>query len=192
MSKNTLFNFIGLHFTKDIFTSECTKVVLDRNKEESLYYRLELAPTKVELRDKSQAYKLLNHHISIYETERRDNPQLSQYHYTAYFTNAEGEVFRLHVYFNANDELTMNASFSKEEEIGYTPIETPRLEDAFINLAITHVRPVIAQLRKNTRKPLNNWKSILQHLKKKPRSYYSKGKNIQKNMWVYWTIFAGF
>ncbi|KTD08088.1 hypothetical protein [Legionella jamestowniensis] len=176
MSKNTLFNFIGLHFTKDIFTSECTKVVLDRNKEESLYYRLELAPTKVELRDKSQAYKLLNHHISIYETERRDNPQLSQYHYTAYFTNAEGEVFRLHVYFNANDELTMNASFSKEEEIGYTPIETPRLEDAFINLAITHVRPVIAQLRKKHKETVKQLEVDFAALEKEAAELLQQGK----------------
>ncbi|ASQ46120.1 hypothetical protein [Legionella clemsonensis] len=154
MAKNTLFNFLNSRFTRNTLIPECKKITLDTNKENNQYYRLELLLNEpVFLRVNNQAYELLNHHISIYETEKLNNPQLSQYHYTAYFTDDGGEIFRLHVYFDANDELTMNAVFAKEEEENkYIPIETGQLDNDLINLAITYVKPVIASLRKEQHK----------------------------------------
>ncbi|CEK10455.1 hypothetical protein [Legionella hackeliae] len=149
MSKNTLFNFIDLLFSANLPIPQCKQVELDRNKEDSKYYRLELDHNQPVILGKGiEKYTLTQHHISIYETENSSNPQLSQYHYTAYFSDANGKNFRLHVYFNANDELTMKAVFSREDKEGFTPIEAEKLESEFINLATTNVQPIIAELRK--------------------------------------------
>ncbi|KTC86490.1 hypothetical protein [Legionella brunensis] len=150
MPQNTLFNFIDSHVVSNTPPIPLyANLALDRDREGHRYYRFELERSNpVILKSETQEYRLLDHHVSIYETEYRDNPNLSQYHYTAYFKNREGTKFRLHVYFNANDKLTMKAAFARKNADTFTAINTEKLEDEFIGLAIANVKPVITNLRK--------------------------------------------
>ncbi|KTD19320.1 coiled-coil-containing protein [Legionella lansingensis] len=142
MSKNTLYNFIQQYVPS---ITHVKYLELAKDKQQHHYYRLELnQKTPIVLNN----YTLLNHHISIYETEVRSNPQLSQYHYTAYFDDGKGSTYRLHVYFNAFDELTRNAAFAIQTENSFEVIESKELEESFIGLALQNTEPVINELRK--------------------------------------------
>lgn len=147
MAKNTLFNFIKLQLSgKNIPTSHW---VLDTNKEGHPYYRLELTKNhNFKIKDQAQEYTLQDHHISIYKSEQRNNPNLSQYHYTAYFRDKQGLIYRLHVFFNAFDQLTQNPVFELETKDGFKAIEAKHLEESFIRLALDTTGSVIADLRK--------------------------------------------
>ncbi|WP_412756605.1 hypothetical protein [Legionella bozemanae] len=147
MAKNTLFNFL--------FTNEATvqlpqghKLVLDSNKESHKYYRIEChKPVHVIVKDKENLYTLDKHHISVYQHEYRDNPKLSQYHYTAEFTNQLGGHYRLHVYFNAFDNLLPNITFEEKTNNGYELVDSKDLKSQFIHLALKHTDPLIKKLR---------------------------------------------
>ncbi|HHF7366029.1 TPA: hypothetical protein ACPSKY_001133 [Legionella bozemanae] len=147
MAKNTLFNFL--------FTNEATvqlpqgyKLVLDSTKEAHKYYRIEChKPVHAIVKDKENLYTLDKHHISVYQHEYRDNPKLSQYHYTAEFTNQLGGHYRLHVYFNAFDNLLPNITFEEKTNNGYELVDSKDLKSQFIHLALKHTDPLIKKLR---------------------------------------------
>ncbi|MCE0721701.1 hypothetical protein [Legionella resiliens] len=147
MAKNALFNFLFKNESTVQLPQGC-KLVLDTNKESHYYFRIECPKqTKVLLKDKEHRYELDKHHISVYQNEYRDNPKLSQYHYTADFKNQLGEHFRLHVYFNAFDHLLSNITFEKETNNGYELVDSKGLRSQFILLALKHTKPLINKLR---------------------------------------------
>ncbi|WED44533.1 hypothetical protein [Legionella cardiaca] len=177
MSTNTLFNFIDLHILSlDLGAIHCNKLELDKNKDGHLYYRCELnqSTKPVILKNGNEIYTLSEHHISIYQIEQRNNPSLSQYHYTAYFTDSKGMVFRLHVYFNDNDELTMNTVFSRKEQGSFIPVKTEDLESKFIELAVTSVKPVISALRKNHNNQISTLERRYIQLEKEAKALFGK------------------
>ena len=151
MSHNALFNFIKTHTMSPVtFLGKGVRIVLDNNKEGRPYFRLHLEPAAESvLYDDKHTYTLREHHISVYETEHRSIPELSQYHYTAYFQDNEGAQYQLHVYFNCIDEVVTEPVFSKIDAAGnfiYVPADF--FHDQFIDLATVTSKPIIGLLRK--------------------------------------------
>jgi hypothetical protein len=56
---------------------------------------------------KKQELQLTSNHISFYKEQDPTNPMLSEYHYTAYFVDEEDNHYKVHVYFNHEDQLTI-------------------------------------------------------------------------------------
>ena len=150
MAKNVLFNFVDFYLAaSEAPLPNCQSVKLDSTKEEHLYYRFELEHTHpVVLQDGE--YLLLDHHVSVYQTENQSNPFLSQYHYTAYFTGRDGTRYQLHVYYNDQNDMTVKPVFSIQNETdgSFTPLESEQLQEDFINLARAYAKPLIKSIRK--------------------------------------------
>ncbi|HHF7344184.1 TPA: hypothetical protein ACPSKB_000585 [Legionella feeleii] len=150
MAKNVLFNFVDLYLAaSEASLPNCQSVKLDSTKEGRLYYRFELEHTHpVVLQD--DEYILLDHHVSVYETENQANPFLSQYHYTAYFKGPDGTRYQLHVYYNDQNEMTVKPVFSIQNETdnSFIPLESEQLNEDFVNLARVYAKPLIKNIRK--------------------------------------------
>ncbi|KTD16978.1 hypothetical protein [Legionella jordanis] len=147
MARNTLYNFLKIYGLDTAF-SQTLKSIHSNNLAGDNYFRLELPVTQpVILKDKEQEYLLDNHHISVYEEEYRANPNLSQYHYTAEFIGKNEERYRLHVYFNAFDQLTKQAVFEVKTPDCYKTVNSKHIEHHLIQQALRHTKPVIGQLR---------------------------------------------
>ncbi|MFW2571706.1 hypothetical protein [Legionella sp. 29fVS95] len=150
MAKNVLFNFVDFYLAaSEAPLPNCQSVKLDSTKEERLYYRFELEHTHpVVLQDGE--YLLLDHHVSVYQTENQANPFLSQYHYTAYFKGRDGTRYQLHVYYNDQNDMTVKPVFSIQNETdgSFTPLESEQLQEDFINLARAYAKPLIKNIRK--------------------------------------------
>ena len=96
MPKNVLFNFI---MSQDLQDFE-PKVASNGSR----YFLREL-PLSSESETLSTSYgelSITSHHVSVYSDMEMD----SQYHYTADMVDTGGQKFKLHVYFNINDEAT--------------------------------------------------------------------------------------
>lgn len=152
MAKNVLFNFIDRYLAESQASlPNCQSVELDSTIEGRTYYRLELEHTHpVVLQDEYNEYTLLNHHVSVYQTENQENPFLSQYHYTAYFKGKDGTSYQLHVYYNDKNEMTIKPvlSIRNETNDGFIPLESGQLDEDFINLARAYAKPLIKNIRK--------------------------------------------
>src|SRR5436190_22646762 len=124
MARNVLFNFIELYLTDPQSPlPNCQQLERNFTKEGREYYRFGL-PHKhpVVFQDEPYRYTLLNHHVSVYQTECKANPFLSQYHYTAYFKDQDEAQYQLHVYFNDKNEMTTEPVFSIWHETeGFIP-----------------------------------------------------------------------
>lgn len=182
MAKNTLFNFL-FRGEDNIQIPSGYLATLDINKEGHHYYRIE-CPIKARtiLSDKNNGYELNNHHISIYENEFRDNPKLSQYHYTAEFTNVRGEIFRLHAYFNAFDELLPNLSFEKKTDNDYEEIDSKDLKKQFISLALKHTEPLIKKLRQQHNEAIKTLENLYNECDQNLAKYFDSKKNDTSEM----------
>lgn len=147
MAKNTLFNFLSQR-EDTVQLPPGHALILDTNKDNHHYYRIECPiQAKWIIKDKKKEYQLDKHHISVYENEYRDDPKLSQYHYTAEFISQTGKRYRLHVYFNAVDELIPNIAFEQETPSGYQLVDSNNLKNQFVILALKHTEPLIKKLR---------------------------------------------
>ncbi|KTD30183.1 MULTISPECIES: hypothetical protein [Legionella] len=148
MAKNTLFNFINTYF-RELTLPDVTKIEVKQNQKGSYFYHLDLLNKPFLFINNSQRYQLINHHISVYETEKADNPTLSQYHYTAYFHDEAGKMYQLHVYFDHNDQRTMPPIFCAQDENTktFSPVKADQLEGQFIDLAISNVEMIMRELR---------------------------------------------
>lgn len=146
MSKNRLFNFIQYQINKSPESPIYLDFKLAKNLSKKRYYRLDL-PRKTD-RESIIGYELITHHLSIFETEARTNPFLSQYHYTAFFKNQEGNHFKLHVYFDSHDEIAMKPVFLIEETLKrYKPFPSDELNHYFIDLAKENIVPLLKIFR---------------------------------------------
>jgi|GEM_PF-5625672 len=159
MLHNVLFNFVDApDFTPENVLDEGVRFVLDSNKEGHAYYRIELIkPDEIDFFDgDQQTYRLLANHISIYHLEHCTIPELSQFHYTAYFVDDAKKEYRLHVYFNDKDGLAAPPVFSIENSAGlYTRVPVEPLHTSFIDLATGVCRPIIGRLRAELEKKVS-------------------------------------
>ncbi|MCW8409330.1 hypothetical protein OQJ13_10130 [Legionella sp. PATHC035] len=159
MAKNTLFNFLSQN-ESIVQLLQGHQLILDFNKSsQHYYYRIELPLEQFSIKDQENMYTLDNHHLSVYENENRENPKLSQYHYTAEFINPSGERYRLHVYFNAFDELIQNIAFEQKIGDGYKLVDSTQIRNQLIILALRHTEPLINNLRKQHQEKIKDLES---------------------------------
>lgn len=147
MPKNTLFQFIT-QLKKNTSGADLKQFVLRVNSNNSSYYCMDLPvnePIKFKL-DKA-SLSLTAHHISVYENENKTNPNLSQYHYTAYFQDESGDNYCLHVYFDDNNQLTRSPTLDMSS-LNNKPIDISHAEKQFTTLAMRFAYPVITVLKK--------------------------------------------
>lgn len=148
MTKNTLFNFLSRQ--KNSPLPDVKDRVLSTNSNNNAYYRLEL-PVKEKLRFElgNKRLMLTDHHVSVYEYENKENPNLSQYHYTAHLNDVSGATYRLHVYFDSNNQLAKNPILENAGQDHYQNlINHSELENQFTALAIRFTYPLIEALKK--------------------------------------------
>lgn len=140
-------------------TSANDKGFLTRtNKTQNKYflYNLEIK-NKMFVTLKDQAYQLESHHLSIYEMQDNQNPFLSEYHYTAYFTDRDGLHYELHVYFDHNDKLTIEPIFSLEKDEVVGPKQkNNECSRQLMDFAINETFVVIKQLRQLQKEKIEN------------------------------------
>lgn len=99
--------------------------------------------------DDHGVYVLTSHHVSFYEMESLENPALSQYHYTCYFTK-DGKEYELHAFFNRNDQLATNVIFSikKDDGLYHKQKISEELSEELTTLAINQCFNFISAFRK--------------------------------------------
>lgn len=159
MSKNILYHYVSLYF--DALTKKYS-IEKKTNLKGASYFLFGLTTPDHQLMDEktNQNYQLIQDHLSIYETEKNNNPNLSQYHYTASLTTLENIRYTLHVYFDRNDVLTQSPILKQEDEKDGEPINLSEgLSYLFVSLAKNSVRPILLDLRtqlKNAREDLKN------------------------------------
>lgn len=150
MNQNVLFNFIRSNPVD--LGSKIKSPTLAKSSKGQLYFRFELENSdEIIIHGEKDQYFLTDHHVSIYETENKANPYLSELHYTAYFMNRAEERFQLHVYLNHYDELTVEPVFSiaSSPAGSYTPFPQKGLSFSFFNLTKRFAIPLITGLRKS-------------------------------------------
>ena len=145
MPKNSLFNFINhyvLPSTQPVI--EGSALILATNMQRERYYRLELDHSS---NIKVDGYRLRDHHISVYELKISEAQ--GQYHYTAHFMDDDDKEYQLHVYFNANDDMTKPPVFSIKNDMGtFHPIAVDALNEQFVRLARSSCKKLTTTLRK--------------------------------------------
>ncbi|MBA2652872.1 MAG: hypothetical protein H0U73_11470 [Tatlockia sp.] len=155
MKFNTLYRFINeeLNQSQGAATAKIElknfSYKTDKSKNNYLMYELNLNKSNTFITSQGTRYQLISHHISFYEMEDDKNPYLSQYHYTAYFSDMENTHYELHVYLNQNDQLTCKPVFSLKEN--GQPSETNQESESFmqslLDYAINETLVLIKPLR---------------------------------------------
>lgn len=120
----------------------------------------------------TKEYILTEHHLSYYELQDKKNYYLSQYHYTAYFIDQLGQEYRLHVYFDENDEL-LNLRLDRKDKLTdkYSQQErlSEQLQSNFEQMAVNNSFYVLADLRQQQDKLIHHLEKQYGELEKKLR-----------------------
>ncbi|QRN04356.1 hypothetical protein GH742_10970 [Legionella sp. MW5194] len=155
MPKNTLFNFIT--YLKQSNPDAGKEFVLKKNSNSTDYYLLSLPATEKIRVARDQGFLLLtDHHVSVYANQSKDNPNLSQYHYTAYFDDEKGVKYCLHVHFDGNNQLTRNPTLEKYlPDTGGETVNCASQEKSFTALAMQWTNPIINGLKKQQHERIN-------------------------------------
>jgi len=145
MSANRLYHFIQLTLsTHNIIPG----AVSFSNRQHSLgkqYFLFELA---IQNKMKIGLYTLQNHHVSVYEGPIGVLDLKSQYHYTAILKDDLNNTYRLHVYFDANDNLVERPFLSRcISENNYQTVNSDDDQEAFKLLAHLSIQNLIRFLR---------------------------------------------
>lgn len=101
--KNPLYNIVAKFFNQSFDTMPVTKKKTKATKQEEAknYYLIELKQSKDQFEFRGDKISILNHHVSIYETQARNESNgMSSIHYTANCCNARGRRYIVHVYFD--------------------------------------------------------------------------------------------
>lgn len=140
MTKNTHYIFLEALKNHPHYSPKKGEISskLSRENKRYMLYQLPIAPLTV--KDNSVTYRLNNHHISFYEEVDAQHPCLSAYHYTAEFIDDQKQRHALHVYFNTNDHLTLQAQFTDKRG-------SEALITLFEKQAIECTRPHIMDLK---------------------------------------------
>lgn len=108
MKHNKLYSFIQLELERVLTTNtalQTNRFKVKNNLAGSSFalYELMVSAQPGIKSPQGQLYTLKAHHLSFYEKQKDNNPNLSQYHYTAYLRDSEGTEHQLHVYFDHHD-----------------------------------------------------------------------------------------
>ena len=155
MPKNTLFNSLS---EEKMELPSGYEMTLDIDKNETHYYRIE-CPIELPyvIKTTKKKYQLKTQHVSVFQHENRENPNFSQYHYTAKFSQEE-ECYRMHVYFDASDEFT-KITFERKTPGGYTHVDSNNLTAHFIKLTNKYTKPLINKLKAQQNERINDLKT---------------------------------
>lgn len=163
MSKNKLYYFIAEKFEsiKFGFNLVQSRFQFKQTKDKKNYAFYDLSQIKqVVTDDKGTEYHLVSHHASFFETESEGNPCLSQYHYTAdFYDNLNKKKYKLHVYFNKNDEVIKGPLFFLDDGKNNYLNLSDELSDFFVQLAIDKSFSVVSELKKQYYNFLNQIKN---------------------------------
>jgi hypothetical protein len=145
MSKNALFNLIRIRKKIAKFDLPNDIKLIERtHKSGSQYFLFELPIEKDYVIGQ---YHLISHHVSVYEKPLGRLDLKSQYHYTAYFDH-EGDTYRLHVYYDADDDYVSKPLFSKMfSEDDFIPVDCSENAAAFDLLSDSATKNLIDCLR---------------------------------------------
>ncbi|KGP63534.1 hypothetical protein EP47_12190 [Legionella norrlandica] len=144
MSRNALFNLVKDKINKAKISGAIDFSELTHSKG-TKYYKFEL-PLDKEIT--IGEYTLSHHHVSIFEKPYGWIDSISQYHYTAYFKNQLGTEYRLHVYFDSEDNFVNRPLFSRvTSENEYIPVDCEENEEVFKLLADRSTRDLVKYLR---------------------------------------------
>lgn len=148
MKNNKLYAFITHELNKSLTSSaalQANRFNFKTNLAGSNYalYALSVAPQTTVKSSQGQTYTLNSHHLSFYEKQKDNDPNLSQYHYTAYLTDSKGTEHQLHVYFDHNDT-------PKAVSLSVAGVEQPisdDVNDIVVQLAEDKSNSVMKELR---------------------------------------------
>ncbi|CEG57184.1 hypothetical protein [Legionella fallonii] len=149
MPKNSLYNVINkvTYHKKNI--PGVVNLSLRTHHEGKQYFFFELPlPHEIVIGD----YTLVDHHLSVYESPMSKFDMKSQHHYTAYFKGQDGERYRLHIYYDANDDSICEPLLSiVQDENVFQSVNCWEQYEAFKGLAEQFISDVVNHLRRTQR-----------------------------------------
>lgn len=165
MPKNALYNVINKVTINEEKIPGVVDLSLRTYQEGKTYFFFEL-PLKDELIIGN--YKLVNHHLSVSESPLGKIDIKSQYHYTAYFDDREGNRYRLHIYYDAQGNNVCEPLLSLvQEEDTFKSVNCEELHEVFKQLAEQFIGSVVAHLRANQRSVVAEYQAQYEQLEKK-------------------------
>jgi predicted nucleotidyltransferase len=182
MSKNILYSLITRKYEviKAGAVRSGIKLIQKTHSKGTPYYFFDL-PKDVEI---VGDYTLDNHHMSVFAESNGYLDGKSQYHYTAYMKDKEGNSFRLHVYFNPQDGYVSVPLLCRVTSDGqYIPVAgRDDHHEAFKALAHFSIDKLIAQLRKDQKELVTKLKQEYEVLEKEATEL---SKNLELNKEAY-------
>jgi len=145
MAKNELFEYLS----KNPDIASQWKAKLGENKQNHAPYFMITPPIKdTSFPFQGNHCQISTSHLSIYDKDFKLNPQLSAYHYTAYFP-VKGTIYRVHVFFDTNGRITNPPVLAKQIATGkYQTQDSDELDNGFwVDLANRCVRQYIYPIR---------------------------------------------
>ncbi|STX29775.1 coiled-coil-containing protein [Legionella beliardensis] len=176
MAKNPLFFYIKTRYEEDSLQNRPEKIYLKHDLDGHHYLLIKLPWADKVLETEENSLTLNNHHISVYEKENEKIPQLSEYHYTANFTDLLGETYSLHVYFNSNDSLTTLPILRR---ISDSEIVLTQLNPTLKSLAIEQCSSFISSIRNDLELTIKELEKVYYTIEKQA-SELSDAKDISK------------
>jgi hypothetical protein len=180
MSKNILYNFIAHKIFKTGTLPSGIKLTQKTHTKGTLYYFFELPKDDAVVGE----YTLDNHHVSVFAESNGYLDGKSQYHYTAYMKDKEGNRYRLHVYFNPRDGYVSVPLLSLIADDGsFIPVaDSEDNHEVFKALAHLSIDTLIAQLRKDQKELVKKLKQEYDVLEKEATEL---SKNLESNKEAY-------
>lgn len=147
------------------------------NRAERQYYLCDLPLRRHWVSNSAgERYNLTGHHLSFYR-KRIDH---SQYHYTAYFTDANDEHYQLHIYFNENDQTIGQPEFTLHKDSAKQTVATDGLlTHALHELAVAESHDAISELRQAH---LQTLAALEQDYDKSMKSLTTLSKDLSRNL----------
>lgn len=165
MSKKALYNLIQANFGSGNFTLPTGISLINKTHTSGTRYFLFDLPKPMQTRIDDLV--LTSHHVSVYEVPTGKIDLKSQYHYTAYFQNASGEEYRLHVFFDFKDGLVTRPLLSiLSTGDKYESVQSEDNDEEFTHLATTACNELISYLRTIQNNTIETLQSQLSELEK--------------------------
>ena len=164
MTKNVLFNVITQKTSKEGNIPRGIALSQLNHKEGTPYFFFALPKPAGAIGD----YTLDTHHLSVFEESNGRMDGKSQYHYTAYLKDKNGNSFRLHIYFNPQDGYIGLPLLSRISDDGrFIPVaDCEEHHEAFKALAEMSIDGLIVQIRKDQKELIAKLKTEYELLEK--------------------------
>lgn len=183
MSTNAFFNFIEqmiedpismqkLHESCGLVKENCQ---LKKDKNNIPYYFIKVPFDKsIDLGN----FKLLEHHISIYE--KLENKSISEYHYTASFKDKEHREWRVHIFYDPKDEPEQEPVLSIRNKKEFVKQSTTALNEQLIQLAEAARKKFIDPIRQLQTQKLHELE-VLQEFAWSEIRHFKQNPGTEKN-----------